>query len=155
MELEHSQSSRPAWTFYTPNSLRFNKDLHLFKRIQLIGDIMSLFAHGASASSNLTYCKLRPISIYPCHSHRFFRSRSQNPPFCHAACGSIRFIRSQLHPQSLPITLHPRCSKNLRNMAVTRPSFQSSPGCISNSSIPFNLPHACTIPGHGGLLVNF
>ena len=83
------------------------------------------------------------------------RSRSQNPPFCCTACDSTRFTRSQLRPQSLPITLHLRCSKNLRNMANTRPSFPSSAGCISSSSIPFNLPRACTIPGHGRLLVNF
>jgi hypothetical protein len=88
-------------------------------------------------------------------SHRLLRSRSQNLPFWRTACGSTHFIRSQLRLQSLPITLHLRCSRILRNMANTRPSFQSSPGYISSSSIPFNFPRTSTIPGLGGLLVNF
>jgi hypothetical protein len=98
---------------------------------------------------------VRPYPSISYRSDRLLRSRSQNPPFWRTACGSTRFIRSQLHPQSLPITLHLRCSKNLRNMANTRPSFQSSPGYINSSSTPFNFPRAFTIPGHGGLLVNF
>jgi hypothetical protein len=88
-------------------------------------------------------------------SRRRLRSRSQNPLLSRAACGNIRCTQSQLCPLSLPITLHLRCSKNLRNMGNTRLSSRSYPGCISSSSIPFNLPRACTIPGHGGLLVNF
>ena len=94
---------------------------------------------------------LSPITAKDSYLH----SPSQNLCFCRAACGSTRFTRSPLRPRSLPITLHLRFSKSLRNMANTRPSFQSSPGCISSSSIPFNLPRACTIPGHGRLLVNF
>jgi CAAX prenyl protease-like protein len=55
--------NQPTWTSYTLNSLRYNTDSHLFKQIQLIGEVMSLFSRGASASSNLTYCT--PVSIRP------------------------------------------------------------------------------------------
>jgi hypothetical protein len=89
------------------------------------------------------------ISIF-CLGQRRSRSRS----FSRAACGSIRFTQSQLPPLSLPNTLHLRCSKNLRDMGKTRLSSQSYQGCISSSSIPSNLPRACTTPGHGGLLAN-
>ena len=88
-------------------------------------------------------------------SHRLLLSRSQNLPFWRTACDNILFIQSQLRLQSLPIILHPRCSRNLRSMANTRPSFQSSLGYISSSSIPFNFPLTSTIPGFGRLLVNF
>jgi len=94
-------------------------------------------------------------SIVVTATDSYAHAHSQNPPFSRAVCGNILFTQSQLRPLSLPITLHLRCTKNLRNMGNTRPSSQSYPGCISSSSIPFNFPRVCTIPGHGDLLVNF
>jgi hypothetical protein len=56
---------QPVWTFYTPNSLPFKTDLHLFKRIQSTGELKFSFFHGASASSSLTYCALISIDYLP------------------------------------------------------------------------------------------
>lgn len=137
------------WTSCTLNSLPSNRNSHLFKSTQSIGRNLFWFSPGAFASSSLTSC------TSPSHdAFLLFRrhSRSQIPPY--AACANIRFTQSQLHPLPLRNTSNLRRLKNPRTMGSTRPSTQSSPGCIGSSSTPSKLPRAYTIPGHGVLRVN-